>query len=89
MRTFITKLSTISVVTFALLLSGCSGITDANLDEDDRPTTKFEISNSDNRNGDGGSAGTHNDDSEPEPLLPTPESDEGNYDDDDGDGGDE
>lgn len=86
MRTFITKLSTISVVTFALLISGCSGITDANLDEDDRQTTKFEISNTDNGNGDSGSAGSQNDDSEPEPILPYPDIDgDDDEDDDDGD----
>ncbi len=65
MRTYIAKLSTIFTVSFALLIAGCSGITDGNLDEEPESTT-FDISTTDS--GDNNTVDPQNDDSEPQPI---------------------
>ena len=74
--TYLTKLTTVLMITVGLLFSSCSGLTDANIDEADE-TQRVTIETSDE--GDNGEAGTHNDDDSPQMWLPEPDE----YDDDD------
>ena len=77
--TYLTKLMTIVTITAGLLLSGCTGLTDANMDEADE-TQRVTIETSDE--GNSGEAGTHNDDDSPQMWLPEPD-EYGDDDDDD------
>ena len=65
MRTYISKFTTIFTVSFALLIAGCSGITDGNLDEEPESTT-FDITSTDS--GDNNTLDPQNDDSAPQPY---------------------
>ena len=76
MKTTISKLTAVFTVTFALLIGGCTGLTDANLDEaDDTQQVTIETS------GDYGDGDTQNGDDTPRTWLPEPDV----YDDDDED----
>ena len=70
MMTYLTKLMTIVTITAGLLLSGCTGLTDANMDEADE-TQRVTIETSDE--GDSSDAGTQNDDDRPQTWLPEPD----------------
>ena len=68
--TYLTKLTTVLMITLGLLFSSCSGLTDANLDEADE-TQRVTIETSDD--GDNSDAGTQNDDDRPQTWLPEPD----------------
>ena len=68
MKTTISKLTAIFTVTFALLIGGCTGLTDANLDEaDDTQQVTIETS------GDYGNGDTQNGADTPQTWLPEPD----------------
>ena len=76
--TYLTKLTTVLMITLGLLFSSCSGLTDANLDEADE-TQRVTIETNDD--GDSGDAGTDNDADRPQTWHPEPDE----YSDDDDD----
>ena len=70
MYTFISRITTTSILTVALLMAGCAGVADPQLDEpENEQNITFENSYEGETNSNGGEIGTQ-DDSEPVPILP-------------------